>query len=182
MTEPMVETMQYVNSDESKSDSQTKDIDMNPTTTPSDSLADWTELCSHHNINSDDEVDEPDKSDADCHSDSNELKDWCFEYGLPAEMIWRLENMLNKDNIDSVISIDTAHTAIDQDNVQRGVLAAKELISTRQTHPYIAILLKPVTRYITIGPPRFEKVLTENIIYVKHPMAGWRTSESVYLE
>jgi len=109
MTEPMVETMQYVNSDESKSDSQTKDIDMNPTTTPSDSLADWTELCitttstlmmrlmNLINLTL---------------IATQTLMSWrtgalnmvCQQNDM------RLENMLNKDNIDSVISIDTAHT------------------------------------------------------------------------
>jgi hypothetical protein len=100
---------------------------------------------------------------------------------LPSEMISRLEEMLDKDNPHTVIDIDTALYAIDRDNVKKGQLAAREHISTRKNRPYIAILLQPVNRNISIGPRRFEKTTTDSIIHIKRPRLGWQVPQTVYL-
>jgi len=100
---------------------------------------------------------------------------------LPSEMISRLEEMLDKDNPHTVIDIDTARYAIDRDNVKKGQLAAREHISTRRNRPYIAILLQPVNRNISIGPRRFEKTTTDSIIHIKRPRVGWQVPQTVYL-
>jgi len=136
----------------------------------------------HHYVDDDGDYDAEGEDDGDEDSVGSEPEFFSHLNGvLPSEMISRLEEMLDKDNPHTVIDIDTARYAIDRDNVKKGQLAAREHISTRRNRPYIAILLQPVNRNISIGPRRFEKTTTDSIIHIKRPRVGWQVPQTVYL-